>query len=97
MAQDEASRRRLRVLSHLPLTGAFKLCEVDLSQHLPPEALAPFVEELAQRERRRAQRAKQVGGGRGGGEGVPAGPQLGAARCTGAPGFCARLIRNSVR
>ncbi len=29
--QDEASRRRMRVLAHLPLTATFKLCEVDLS------------------------------------------------------------------
>lgn len=31
VVQDEASRRRMRVLSHLPLTATFKLCEVDLS------------------------------------------------------------------
>lgn len=31
MAQDEASRRRMRVLAHLPLTATFQLCEVDLS------------------------------------------------------------------
>ncbi|KAL4420636.1 hypothetical protein ABPG75_010292 [Micractinium tetrahymenae] len=59
VAQDEASRRRMRVLAHLPLTATFKLCEVDLSALLPPEALAPFAEELAQREKRRVQRAKQ--------------------------------------
>lgn len=109
--QDEASRRRMRVLGHLPLTATFRLCEVDLSGEttlvaaqreggpkdvlrlpafqlagqlhgfptahhiiaphgpalpttapaglLPPEALAPFGEELAAREKRRAQRAKQ--------------------------------------
>lgn len=125
MAQDEATRRRYRMLGHLPLTGAFKLCEVralcmlwgtyvsvrvqgewgpchvacqparalpaadphatrpstelqvstlmsmncpagwaqvDLSGLLPAEALAPFADELAQRERKRVQRAKQVGG-----------------------------------
>lgn len=59
LTQDEASRRRLRVLGHLPLTGAFKLCEVDLAPLLPPEALAPFADELAQRERKRVQRSKQ--------------------------------------
>ena len=29
--QDEGSRRRMRVLTHLPLTATFKLCEVDLA------------------------------------------------------------------
>lgn len=31
VVQDEASRRRMRVLGHLPLTATFRLCEVDLS------------------------------------------------------------------
>jgi hypothetical protein len=31
VTQDDASRRRMRVLAHLPLTATFKLCEVDLS------------------------------------------------------------------
>ncbi|KAI3430854.1 hypothetical protein D9Q98_009263 [Chlorella vulgaris] len=59
VTQDEASRRRMRVLAHLPLTATFKLCEIDLTGLLPAEALAPFKDELAQREKRRAQRAKQ--------------------------------------
>ncbi|GAB4820330.1 hypothetical protein N2152v2_007376 [Parachlorella kessleri] len=59
MTMDESTRRRLKVLGHLPLTGAFKLCEVDLAPLLPPEALAPFADELAQRERKRTQRVKQ--------------------------------------
>lgn len=59
VAQDEASRRRMRVLAHLPLTATFQLCEVDLSGLLPPGALVPFADELAQREKKRAQRAKQ--------------------------------------
>ena len=29
--QDEGSRRRMRVLAHLPLTATFRLCEVDLA------------------------------------------------------------------
>ncbi|KAL4855576.1 RING finger protein 10 [Chlorella vulgaris] len=59
VTQDESSRRRMRVLAHLPLTATFKLCEIDLTGLLPSEALAPFKDELAQREKRRAQRAKQ--------------------------------------
>ncbi len=35
MLQDEGSRRRMRVLAHLPLTATFKLCEVDLSGGVP--------------------------------------------------------------
>lgn len=35
VVQDEASRRRMRVLAHLPLTATFKLCEVDLSCECP--------------------------------------------------------------
>lgn len=31
VVQDEASRRRMRVLAHLPLTATFRLCEVDLA------------------------------------------------------------------
>ncbi|PSC71813.1 RING finger 10 [Micractinium conductrix] len=58
VVQDEASRRRMRTLAHLPLTATFKLCEVDVSGLLPPEAVAPFEEELAAREKKRAQRAK---------------------------------------
>ena len=40
------------------------LVQVDLSGLLPAEALAPFAEELAARERKRQQRTKQVGGRR---------------------------------
>ncbi|WJX51028.1 hypothetical protein P8452_37260 [Trifolium repens] len=41
--QSKAMRRRYQFLSHFPLTTIFQLCEVDLSEILPPEALAPFV------------------------------------------------------
>lgn len=59
VVQTEASRKRLRVLSHLPLNGEYLLLEVDLEGVLPAEAMAPFAEELAQRQRKRAQRAKR--------------------------------------
>lgn len=44
VVQSEATRRRWRFLSHLPLGGSFRLAELDLSQLLPPESLAPFAE-----------------------------------------------------
>ncbi|EFJ45410.1 hypothetical protein VOLCADRAFT_105963 [Volvox carteri f. nagariensis] len=60
VVQAEATRRRWRFLSHLPLAGAFKLCEVAMTDLLPQEALAPFADELAAREkRRRRQRADE--------------------------------------
>lgn len=55
-AQTDISRKRLRALSHLPLTGTFLLAEVALAPLLPPEALAPFAEELAARDKRRKRR-----------------------------------------
>ncbi|PNH10725.1 RING finger protein 10 [Tetrabaena socialis] len=60
VVQTEATRRRWRFLAHLPLSGAFRLCELALGELLPPEALAPFAEELAARDkRRRRQRADE--------------------------------------
>ena len=43
----------------LILTGVFKLAEVDLTPLLPPEALAPFAEEINGRQKRRDRRAEQ--------------------------------------
>jgi hypothetical protein len=57
--QCDLIRRRMKVLSHLPLNGSFKLCEVSLSELLPPESLEPFAEEMRQRQRRRSHRTKQ--------------------------------------
>ncbi|GLI59590.1 hypothetical protein VaNZ11_001518 [Volvox africanus] len=60
VVQAEATRRRWRFLSHLPLSGAFKLCEVAMADLVPPETLIPFADELAVREkRRRRQRADE--------------------------------------
>jgi hypothetical protein len=60
VVQADATRRRWRFLSHLPLSGAFKLCEVAMGELVPVEALAPFADELAAREkRRRRQRADE--------------------------------------
>ena len=43
----------------LVFAGAFKLAEVDLTPLLPPEALAPFAEEISGRQKRRDRRAEQ--------------------------------------
>lgn len=43
----------------LVFAGAFKLAEVDLTPLLPPEALAPFAEEISGRQKRRHRRAEQ--------------------------------------
>eukprot|EP00850_Spirogloea_muscicola_P020349 SM000213S06814 [mRNA] locus=s213:27851:32144:- [translate_table: standard] len=59
LTQTEGLRRKYRFLSHLPLTAAFTLCEVDLGPLLPPAALAPFLDELQQRRDRRRRRARQ--------------------------------------
>ncbi|KAL0035668.1 hypothetical protein WJX79_007021 [Trebouxia sp. C0005] len=59
MVQTEATRKRMKHLTHLPLSGAFKLAEVDLTPLLPPEALAPFAEEISGRQKRRHRRAEQ--------------------------------------
>ncbi|WIA20869.1 hypothetical protein OEZ85_005218 [Tetradesmus obliquus] len=54
MVQDEACRRRWKFLSHLPLHGTFRLGEVTLLQpQLTAEDLAPFSEELSNRDKRR--------------------------------------------
>ncbi|XP_047175518.1 RING finger protein 10 [Vigna umbellata] len=59
VTQSEAMRRRYRFLSHFPLTTTFQLCEVDLSELLPPEALAPFMDEIKKRANQRKQLAKK--------------------------------------
>lgn len=57
--QTEATRKRHRYLSHLPLTTNFQLCEVDLHQTLPSSAFIPFTEELRIRANRRWRRLKK--------------------------------------
>ncbi|KAF7801850.1 RING finger protein 10 [Senna tora] len=57
--QSEAMRRRYRYLSHFPLTTTFQLCEIDLSEMLPPESLAPFMDEMKKRANQRRQLAKK--------------------------------------
>lgn len=38
----------------------FQLCEIDLSEILPPDALSPFMDEIKKREKQRKRIAKKV-------------------------------------
>lgn len=38
----------------------FQLCEVDLSEMLPPEAFSPFMDEIKKRANQRKQLARKV-------------------------------------
>ena len=38
----------------------FQLCEIDLSEVLPPDALLPFMDEIKKREKHRKQVARKV-------------------------------------
>ena len=55
--QDEETRRRAAHLRHLPLTTAYALAELDLSDIVGQEAMETHGEELRARERHRRRRA----------------------------------------
>ena len=55
--QDEETRRRAAHLRHLPLTTAYALAELDLSDIVGEEAMETHGEELRARERHRRRRA----------------------------------------
>lgn len=59
ITQTEAIRKRYRYLSHFPLTTTFQLCEIDLSDLLPPSAFFPFTDEIEKRKAERRRRQKQ--------------------------------------
>ncbi|KAK9225354.1 hypothetical protein WN943_010395 [Citrus x changshan-huyou] len=59
VTQSEAMRRRYRYLSHFSLTTTFQLCEIDLTEALPPDALSPFIDEIRKREKQRKQLANK--------------------------------------
>ncbi|XP_057982569.1 uncharacterized protein LOC131167725 isoform X2 [Malania oleifera] len=59
VTQSEAMRRRYRYLSHFSLTTTFQLCEIDLSEILPPDSLSPFMDEIKKREKQRKQLARK--------------------------------------
>lgn len=47
------------VVSYLLLLH-FQLCEIDLTEALPPGALSPFIDEIRKREKQRKQLANKV-------------------------------------
>ncbi|PIA32786.1 hypothetical protein AQUCO_04300014v1 [Aquilegia coerulea] len=53
VTQTEDMRRRYRFLSHFSLTTSFQLCEIDMSEVLPSDALLPFMDEIKKRENQR--------------------------------------------
>ncbi|CAF1920202.1 hypothetical protein Bca4012_052284 [Brassica carinata] len=59
VTQSEAIRRRYRFLSHFSLTTTFQICEIDMRESLPPEAFAPFMDEIKKREKQRKERARK--------------------------------------
>jgi hypothetical protein len=59
LIQNDAVRKRLKMLSNLPTSGIFRLCEIDTTGVLPPDAVARFDGELTQRARRRALTARR--------------------------------------
>lgn len=59
VTQSEDMRRRYRYLSHFPLTTSFQLCEIDLREILPPDALSPFMNEIKKRAKQRSWLAKK--------------------------------------
>ncbi|CAH8363629.1 unnamed protein product [Eruca vesicaria subsp. sativa] len=59
VTQSEAIRRRYRFLSHFSLTTTFQICEIDMRDSLPPEAFAPFMDEIKKREKQRKERARK--------------------------------------
>ncbi|XP_059645281.1 uncharacterized RING finger protein P8B7.23 [Cornus florida] len=59
VTQSEAMRRRYRYLSHFSLTTTFQLCEIGLSEILPPDAFSPFMDEIKNREKQRKRVARK--------------------------------------
>ncbi|XP_073140194.1 uncharacterized protein [Henckelia pumila] len=59
ITQSDAMRRRYRFLSHFSLTTTFQLCEIELSEILPPESLFPFMDEIKNREKQRKRIARK--------------------------------------
>ncbi|CAH2045335.1 unnamed protein product [Thlaspi arvense] len=59
VTQSEAIRRRYRFLNHFSLTTTFQMCEIDMRESLPPDAFAPFMDEIKKREKQRKARARK--------------------------------------
>ncbi|KAK1368818.1 RING finger protein 10 [Heracleum sosnowskyi] len=59
VTQSEAMRKRYRYLSHFSLTTPFQLCEIELSDSLPLDALSLFIDEIKNREKQRKRVARK--------------------------------------
>lgn len=59
ITQSDFMRRRYRFLSHFSLTATFQLCEIELSETLPPKSLFPFMDEIKNREKQRKRIARK--------------------------------------
>ena len=57
LTMDEPLRKRYRFLGHVPLGCEFSFVEVDMTDLVSEETLAPFAAEIASREAARARRA----------------------------------------
>jgi hypothetical protein len=55
-----AAKQRTPLLRHLPVDCEVLLVEVDLTDLVPPDALAPFTVELDRRAQRRAERGRKA-------------------------------------
>ncbi|KAG9445832.1 hypothetical protein H6P81_011960 [Aristolochia fimbriata] len=56
---SEAVRKRFRFLSHFSLTTTLQLCEIDMSDIVPPDALVPFMDDIKKRQNQRKRLAKK--------------------------------------
>ncbi|XP_068656370.1 uncharacterized protein [Aristolochia californica] len=59
LSLSETVRKRFRFLSHFSLTTTLQLCEIDMSNILPPDALAPFMDDIKKRQNQRKRLAKK--------------------------------------
>lgn len=58
--QCDATRRRHKMLSHLPASVRFFLCELDVTSLVSAHNLAPFVDEIHRRAQRRTAAARRA-------------------------------------
>jgi hypothetical protein len=58
--QCDATRRRHKMLSHLPASVRFFLCELDVSHLVSAHNLAPFADEIHRRAQRREAAARRA-------------------------------------
>lgn len=59
LIQTEDTKRRIKVLSHVPMNASIKICELDITTIVPEDIVAMFANELQQKNDRRLQLAKR--------------------------------------